>query len=309
MTASPTTIVAAAAARGQRRRHTAASTISPSASPRTAGTGVRPEETERGRHDEEQREAPRGASSRPTTQKIRRAERREERRDQAPRQLLLVPVVEDEVVRQVGEAGPVRIAELLREVVGRAVGTPPVEVDRVCVDEPPSGHRRRGPKHEPARGRPSAAATGAPEEVRADSGEVAPERVGDRLVRRVAAERGLRDQRVEDDDRGERKSESRPRAARRTAAASVRSASNATLRERDEEEHVLPSLDRGQRVPVHACAVEPVQHGVVQCEPDDEEVEGDDRTPPDDHRRASQGDGVDDERRVVTGSGAGTGRG
>ena len=154
-------------------------------------------------------------------------ERREEGRDQAPRQLLFVPVVEDEVVRQVREAGPVRVAELLRR------SSRPCRCDATSrggsrsVDEPPRGDRRAATPSTSQR----ASRTqrhGAPEEVRADSGEVVPERVGDRLVRRVAAERGLRDQRVEDDDCGERKGKSV--GSRGTNGSRLlRNASNATL--------------------------------------------------------------------------------
>ena len=105
----------------------------------------------------------------------------------------------------------------------------------------------------------------AAEEVRGDAGEVVAQRVGDGLVRRVAAERVLRDQRVEDDDRGEGERErvGELRAERQPPRA--RGVERDAC-ERDEQQDVLPRLDRGERVAADAGRVERVHRRVVERE-------------------------------------------
>ena len=109
------------------------------------------------------------------------------------------------------------------------------------------------------------------------------------------SERVLRDQRVEHDDRREGERE-RVREQRREREPPRAHGVERDARERDEQQHVLPGLNRGERVAADAGGIERVHRRVVEREPDDEDVERDDRAPPDGHRRDRQEDGVDGER-------------
>ena len=120
------------------------------------------------------------------------------------------------------------------------------------------------------------------------------QRVRDRLVRRVACEDVLRDQRIDDDDDGERERE-RIRKKRTKRKLPRTECVDGDAREGYEQQHVLPRLDRGERVPVNTGAVQRVHRRVVQREPDDEHVERDDRASPDEGRRHGEHKRVDDE--------------
>ena len=111
----------------------------------------------------------------------------------------------------------------------------------------------------------------------------------------MAAEGVLRNQRVQQNHRREGERE-RVRKQRREREAARTHGVERDACERDDEQDVLPGLNRGERVALDSGGIERVHRRVVECKPDDEDVERDDRTPPDGHRRDRQEDGVDRER-------------
>ena len=210
--AKPTASVAAAAASGSVRRETAASTTRPTARPTIAArvcVHIRPAATSATSGITARL---RGARSSATTHKNAVTDRREEGRDEATGQLLLVPVVVDEVLRQPREAVPVRVAELLREVTDGAVVPPPVEVDRVDVDQSP-GDDRRGDRQNEATNFARVDDERAAEEVGADAREV----VAQRKRRSPGASRGRRERAGGSRHRARRPRRRRPRERRRAA--------------------------------------------------------------------------------------------
>jgi hypothetical protein len=110
-----------------------------------------------------------------------------------------------------------------------------------------------------------------------------PKRERHRLVAGLPVEGGLRQERIDDDER--RKPEGqpvhRPRAKGQGAGAP---GVEGDPRERHREQDLLPGRDRGEHAAAHARPVERSHRGVVEGEPDDEEVERDDRPPPDGDR-------------------------
>src|SRR5205085_5557095 len=134
-----------------------------------------------------------------------------------------------------------------------------------------------------------------PEEVRADRDQVVLEPEQHGLVAGVLAERRLRDDSVHDDDEREGESE-RVGGARleREPPGAQRVAPDAE--ERDAEENFLPGFDRGERGAVDAGAVERGADGVVDREPDDEEVERAHGAAPDGGTGGEEEDGVESER-------------
>ena len=142
------------------------------------------------------------------------------------------------------------------EVVDDAVRPPPADRDGVCIDETGSGNDRRDSEERPAQPLEVLAAQvqRSAEEEGADRHEVVPEGEADRLVTCLAIEHGLRDQRVDDDERckgdGEPVHDAR---SKRQLPHAPRLVSDA--RERDGEQDLLPGGDRGERRAAHAGGV------------------------------------------------------
>ena len=127
----------------------------------------------------------------------------------------------------------------------------------------------------------------APEEVRADRDDVVAEAECDGAVPGLAAERRLRDERVDDDERGERERE-HVDDAERNGSRRVTPCIGADPEQRDREQDLLPRGDRRERAAAHAGLVERRHDGVVQREADDEEEERDRGAPPDEHCGAGE---------------------
>ena len=167
-------------------------------------------------------------------------------------------------------------------------------MDRVDVDQTPRGDRGRDYEHEPAHV-PQSRDDRAADEVRGDRLEVVAQCVHDRPVRRVPVEDVLRNQRVDKDDRGERKCErvGKQRTKRQPPSSYGIGEDSG---ECDDQQDVLPGLNRGQRVPANSRSVQSVHHRVVQCETDEEHIQRDDRSSPHDNGCDAERERVDDER-------------
>ncbi len=206
------------------------------------------------------------------------------------KQVALVAGVEDEVLRQAPRAVVVE-AELLVEVGGNVGVLPALDRHRVHLHDPEHGDAGGGDEHEPPQRRQL---DRAPEEVRGDAREVVSQRIEDRRRVGSAAERALRQHRVEEDERCEderqRVDERRPE---REAACGDRVARDPG--ERHGEQHLLPRGDQAERRALDAEREEPGHDRVVHREADDEGVDGVDGPPPDGEAARRERHGIDDE--------------
>ena len=189
-------------------------------------------------------------------------------------------------------------AELVAEVADGARAAPPLDIDGIEVDQPARGERARprASSVQPSRREigPRQAERAA-EEVRDDGDERVAQAVEDRLAAGLAVEQRP----AGSARRGRRSRRRRARASRRLIGANGTPArAHGVPRDAGHggsEQHLLPRLHGVERIPAHAGVVEERHHEVVEREPDDEDVERDDRPPPDgDDADREQGD-VDDE--------------
>ena len=182
-------------------------------------------------------------------------------------------------------------AELLVEVRGNVGVLPALDRDGVHLHDPEHGDGGGSDEHEPPQGRQL---DRAPEEVRGDAREVVSQRVEDRRRVGFAAERALRQHRVEEDERREderqRVDERRPE---RKAACGDRVARDPG--ERHGEQHLLPRGDQAERRALDAEREEACHDRVVQREADDEGVDRVDGPPPDGEAARRERHGIDDE--------------
>ena len=210
-------------------------------------------------------------------------ERADEARDEPPEQPVLG--VERPVVREAARTVVVE-AELVAEVADRAGAAPPLDVDRIEVDQPADGQRCTGAEQRPADPAELDAVEDqrAAEEVRDDRDKPVAKAVEDRPRAGFPVEHVLRDEGVEADDgcEGEGEPVDDPRAERKPSLADR---VQGHARNGHGEQGFLPGLHGVDRSAAQPGVVEQREHEVVQRQPDDEDVEGDDRAPPDGDRR------------------------
>ncbi len=185
------------------------------------------------------------------------------------------------------------VAEVAVEVVDDAVRPPPRDRNGVDVDEADSGDDRRDA--EQRHGQPAQVYTRdeerTAEEVRPDGHDVVAQCERDCLVTGGAVERRLRNQRVQNCQRGEgERKDVRDTGIERKPPRAC--GVGADTDERDGEQDLLPRSDRRQRRAPDPGRIERRHHGVVHREPGDEDVEGGERAAPD--QRA----GRDQEQRI-----------
>src|SRR5205823_4791815 len=247
-------------------------------------------------HDRRASPERRGRDQQGDDEQVAAAERAEERRDEAAQEVILGARVVDEVLRQPAGAVVV-VAEMVAEVVDDGARSPPADRDRVDVDEPDRGDGGRGAEQRPRQPTQVLAAEPqrAAEEVRTDRDEIVPRTEQDGVPAGSAAECILRDQRVDDDERGEGERERvHDPEVERQLSLPPRLDRNAD--ERDAEQDLLPRRDDGQRGAAQAGSVERGHRRVVHREPDDEQVERHHRPPPDCRRRTAEEQRVERER-------------
>ena len=209
----------------------------------------------------------------------RSRQRADEARDEPPEQPVLG--VERPVVGQA--AGTVVVeAELVAEVADRAGAAPPLDVHGVEVDQPAHGERRTRAEQRPAD--PAQLHTvddeRAAEEVRDDRDEAVAKAVEDGARAGFPVEHVLRDERVEADDGCERQREPVDH-TRAEGKPSLADRVRRHARHGHGEQRLLPGLHGVDRTAAQPRVVEQRQHEVVQRQPDDEDVQGDDRSAPD----------------------------
>ena len=223
-------------------------------------------------------------------EQVRGPERGEKRRHRAAQQVILVAGVEDEVLRQAPRAVVVE-AELLVEVGGNARVFPALDRNGVHLHDPEHGDAGGGDEHEPPQRRQL---DRAPEEVRGDAREVVSQRIENRGRVGFAAERALRQHRVEEDEGREnerqRVDERRPE---REAPCGDRVARDPG--ERHGEEHLLPRGDQAERRALDAEREEARHERVVQRQADDEGIDRVDGPPPHGEAARRERHGIDDE--------------
>ena len=120
------------------------------------------------------------------------------------------------------------------------------------------------------------------------------EAVENRLRARRSVQHVLRDERVEADDGREREREP-VHHARREGELARADRVRRDARHRDGEQRLLPRLHDVDLPPAQPGVVEQRQHEVVEGEADDEDVERDDRAPPDGDRGHGERDAVESE--------------
>ena len=178
------------------------------------------------------------------------------------------------------------VAEMQVEVVDDAVRPPPADRHEIDVGE---AERSDGSRYAEQRPRepPQVVATQderPSEEVRADRDHVVAQRERDGVSRRVAAERGLRDDRVHRAEQSERECDPVPE-PRAEGQSPLLHCVAQHPEEGNGEQDLLPRGDRRQRRAADAGGIERRHDGVVRGEPDEEEIERRDRHPPDRDRR------------------------